>query len=286
MQDTIKTFTTPYGELSIDTVADAKIAAVFERGEYHQQDTVELLSAFVTPETFFVDGGAHIGTIAIPIARKAAHTVAYEADAVTCAILQQNVERNGVSVVVRQKGIGAKAGRGEMVSIREGNAGAHTLAVGEGNVDIVTLDEELEKLDVLKLDVEGMELSVLQGAERIIEKDKPVVLFEVNLSQLRAHSTSLHELGSFFSTRNYHLYLPFRQNDVLMLGSVPNISLIALLMYPGAYIFFRTSSVFDILALPKGESSPLPVLSTGRTLRFVLVGNLHDKMRRLRKFLA
>src|SRR6185369_3472106 len=136
MKDTIKTFSTPHGELSIDTVADAKMAKVFERGEYHQQDTVELLSAFVNNESVFVDGGAHIGTITIPLARKAGHTIAYEADAATCDILRQNIERNAVSVDVRQKGIGERSGRGEIASVREGNAGAHTLLVGEGAVDI------------------------------------------------------------------------------------------------------------------------------------------------------
>lgn len=283
MQDTIKIFSTSHGELAIDTVADAKMAAVFERGDYHQKDTVELLSVFVTPQSVFVDGGAHIGTIAIPLARKAAHTVAYEADASTCAILQQNVERNGVLVTVRQKGIGAKTGHGEMRSVREGNAGAHTLTVGMGTVDIVALDEELEGFDVLKLDVEGMELAVLQGAIRIIEESSPVILFEVNLSQLRAHGTSLSILDSFFTKRDYRFYLPFRLRGKLMLGSVPTISLIAFLMYPGAYLLYRTSSVFDILALPKGKLSPLPVVSTGRTLVYVMIENLRDKMRRLQK---
>ena len=283
MQDTIKTFSTPHGELAIDTVADAKMAAVFAHGDHHQKDTIELLSTFVTPQSVFVDGGAHIGTIAIPLARKAGRTVAYEADASTCDILRQNVERNGVSVAVHQKGLGAEAGRGEMMSVREGNAGAHTLSVGEGGVAVVTLDEELEKFDVLKLDVEGMELAVLRGAGRIITEVHPTILFEVNLSQLRAHGTSLRALNSFFGTRDYRLYLPFRLYGTLVLGSVPSPSLVALLMYPGAYLLHRTSSVFDILALPKERKSPLPVVSAWRTMFYVIGENLRDKMRRLQK---
>lgn len=284
MKGSVKTFPTPHGELAIDTLADAKMAAVFARGDYHQQDTVELLSAFVTPEKIFVDGGAHIGTITIPLARKAARTIAYEADARTAEILRQNVMRNGVSAEVRQKGIGAEAGRGEMLSVREGNAGAHMLAVGSGVVDIVTLDAELERFDVLKLDVEGMELSVLQGAKRILGEARPVILFEVNLSQLRAHGTMLRALGAFFRERNYHLYLPFRRRSELVLGAVPSVSLIALLTYPGAYLLHRTSSVFDILAIPKEESVPYPVISAWLTIGYVMSENLRDKIRRIRKF--
>ncbi len=279
----VKLFSTPYGELSIDTTADAKMAAVFERGEYHQKDTVELLSALVTPQSIFVDGGAHIGTITIPLARKTRRTVAYEADAHTCALLRQNVERNGVSADVREKGLGASAGRGDIVSVREGNAGAHSLSVGEGGVTIVALDEELEHFDVLKLDVEGMELAALQGAGRIIREARPSVLFEVNLSQLRAHRASLPALSAFFRKHQYRLYLSFRSSGALVLGEIPNLSLIALCMYPGAYLFRRTSSVFDILALPKGKIAPLPILSKWRTMGYVIGQNLRDKVRRLQK---
>lgn len=284
MKETLKTFSTPYGELAIDVVADAKMAAVFERGAYHQKDMVELLSALVTPASVFVDGGAHIGTLTIPLARRAGHTIAYEADAYTCRILRQNVERNGVAVDVREKGLGAKAGRGALVSVREGNAGAHTLTLGEGGVTLVTLDEEMDRFDVLKLDVEGMELDVLRGAKRIIQEEHPTVLFEVNVSQLRSHNTSLAALDSFFHTRGYSFYLPFRLDGALVLGRVSSLSLVALCLYPGAYLLRRTSSVFDILAVPKGETVPFPVLPVGRTMRYVVGRNLRDKVRRIQKY--
>lgn len=284
MRDTLKIFSTPYGELTIDTVADAKMAAVFERGEYHQSDTVELLAAFLTPGSVFVDGGAHIGTIAIPLARKAARTVAYEADAETCAILKQNVDRNNLAIEVRQKGIGAEAGQGEMQSVHAENAGAHTLAVGEGNVTIVTLDDDMGGFDVLKLDVEGMELSVLQGARRSIEERRPMILFEVNLSQLRAHGTALRELESFFRVREYRLFLSFRIEGRLVLGRIPSISAITAFMYPGAYFLRRTSSVFDLAALPKERVSPVPAVSAWRTIAYVFGENARDKTRRLKRF--
>lgn len=117
----------------------------------------------------------------------------------------------------------------------------------------------------------------------LIEAEHPVVLFEVNLSQLRAHGTSLRELGSFFSKRNYRLYLPFRLRGELVLGSVPSLSLVALFMYPGAYLLRRTSFVFDILALPQEKLSPLPIVSAWNTLTYVFGENLRDKVRRGRK---
>lgn len=284
MKDTIKTFSTPYGELAIDTVADAKMAAVFGRGEYHQQDTVELLSELITGESIFVDGGAHIGTITIPLARRAGRTIAYEADAYTCSILRQNVDRNGVTVDIREKGIGATAGRGEMLSVREGNAGAHSLSVGAGGVEVVTLDEDLETFDVLKLDVEGMELSVLRGAERVIREARPTILFEVNISQLRSHAASLSAISSFFRVAKYRLYLPLRLEGVLGVGRVSNLSIIGLSMYPGAYIFHTHSSVFDILALPEEKQPLSPVFSVWRTMVHILSENMRNKIGRVQKY--
>ncbi len=286
MDKKIETFVTIHGELSIDIIADAKMAAIFARGEYHQNDTIEILSAFVTPKSIFVDGGAHIGTLAIPLARKAKQTIAYEADAYTCDILRKNVEQNGVSVDVRQNGIGREASQGEMVSVRDGNAGAHTLIVGTGGVVVVKLDDELQHVDVLKLDVEGMELDALLGAQHLIEMSHPVVLFEVNISQLRVHGTSIIALGAFFQERNYYLYLPFRMNGTLVLGSVHSVSLIALLYYPGAFIFHRTSSVFDIIAVPIDMQLPLPTVSAWRTVAYVFTENIQEKINRIRKIFA
>lgn len=284
MKDAIKTFSTPHGEFAVDTVADAKMAAVLARGDYHQSDTIELLSALATPYTIFVDGGAHIGTITIPLARLAMKTIAFEADPNTAALLRQNIERNGVRAEVREKGIGRETGTGAVVAVHEGNAGAHTLTVGEGGIPIVTLDSELDRFDLLKLDVEGMELAVFEGARRIFSEAKPTVFFEVNISQLRLHHASLRALDSFFRTRKYQLYLPFRQQGTLVLGVVPSISIVAACMYPGAYLLHRTSSVFDVLAVPQERVLPVPVVSAWRTAVHVIGENLRDKKRRVQKY--
>ena len=41
-------------------------------------------------------------------------------------------------------------------------------------------DENLKDVDLIKIDVQGWELEVLQGAEEIIKKQHPWVIFEVN----------------------------------------------------------------------------------------------------------
>lgn len=283
MKENERIFTTPYGQFVIDTVADAKMADVFKRGDYHQSDTIELLSKFITTDSVFVDGGAHVGTITVPMARKTAFTIAYEADTSTYNILKQNVELNGVRVNVRQRGLGAKTGYGSIVSTNNGNAGAHALTIGDGGVRVVTLDDELQHIDVMKLDVEGMEFAVLQGAIRILKRSHPVVLFEVNISQLRAHDASLSEIEMFLRALGYYLYLPFRSHGQLVLGRVPRLPLIALLYYPGAYILRRISSVFDIVAISQEQKIPLPTVSVFRTVLYVIAENARNKTYRMRR---
>ncbi len=285
MNKRIEIFTTTYGQFAIDTIADAKMSEVFRRGLHHQEDTIEILSAFITPESIVVDGGAHIGSITIPLAAYAMEVLAYEPDINSLKLLRQNVELNKVSVDIRNNGLGEVMSQGSVVPVSAGNAGAHTLVVGDGSVSIVALDDELDRFDVLKLDVEGMELAVLHGSRRIITEAHPVVLFEVNLSQLRSHKTSLRKLQSFFKTRNYRLYLPFCLHDTLVLGLVSNLSLITLLYYPGAYLLHRTSSVFDILALPEERESPIQIVSSWQTIKYVVANNLRDKIQRIRKII-
>jgi hypothetical protein len=47
-------------------------------------------------------------------------------------------------------------------------------------LDQVFEQEGIERVDFLKLDVEGAEELVLRGAQSLLERSRPIVLFEVN----------------------------------------------------------------------------------------------------------
>lgn len=50
-------------------------------------------------------------------------------------------------------------------------------------------------MDVMKVDVEGAELAVLQGAERIIQREKPAIIFEANAETCEAAGYNLALIG-------------------------------------------------------------------------------------------
>lgn len=50
---------------------------------------------------------------------------------------------------------------------------------GEGDIPLTTLDSfDLEGVDFIKLDCEGYELFALRGGEKMLKRDKPVVIVE------------------------------------------------------------------------------------------------------------
>ncbi len=275
----IATFTTPRGVFSVDPVSDAKMAAALRRGEPHGDETLELFSALVGKESVVLDIGAHIGTLAVPLARMVRTVVAFEPVPSSFRLLVQNAAQNGVRIDARNKGLALRAGRASATVMNPGNAGANTMAPGEGELALSTLDEEAERADLIKIDVEGMELEVLRGGERLIAAAAPLVFFEVNLFQMRAHKASLRALQAFFRKRGYRLFIPIKTKRGLGLGRVANLTLLTALIAPRALFFRGPSAPFDILAAPAGKSLPLRELSAARTLGLLMLRYLRAKAR-------
>lgn len=85
------------------------------------------------------------------------------------------------------------------------------------NPDIEKIEVELKKLDevisssikinFIKIDVEGAELGVLKGAEQLLKRDKPIVIFECGLGATEFYDTQAKDIFSFFSEKiNFDIY--------------------------------------------------------------------------------
>jgi FkbM family methyltransferase len=73
--------------------------------------------------------------------------------------------------------------------------------IDEIEVALDTLDAVLadKKIDFIKIDVEGAELSVLRGAQKIIEEQKPYILFECGLGASDFYGTQSGDVYDFFT---------------------------------------------------------------------------------------
>jgi FkbM family methyltransferase len=152
---------------------------------------IDWISARIAPAGTFVDVGAHVGGYVIPIALRVpgCTIVAFEPVSSTRELLQSNLERNHLDGRVLTIPRAASDSPGEVVMTTIEGGENRVVPRGSAGQDLevvasVRLDDELagkvDKVDVIKLDLEGGELPALQGAEGILERDRPDLIVEVD----------------------------------------------------------------------------------------------------------
>lgn len=282
-ENDIQTVHTAHGIFSVNMSRDKKIGERLRSGKYHQEETLALLGHFISPASFVVDIGAHIGTLAIPLAKIAGRVIVFEPAPDTFALLEKNIAQNNTSIDARHKGLGTAPGRASLDAKSSTNAGANTLAIGEGSIEVSTLDAEVKHADLIKIDVEGMELSVFEGGRRLLENSRPVIFSEINLSALRAHGSSPKKIEQFLRTAGYDLYFPFDSEGDASLGQIRNLSMVAACVAPRAWALRGPSAPFDIVAIPNGREPGLTILSPWQTLGRLARANLASKAARFKK---
>lgn len=140
-----------------------------------------------------IDAGANIGLTALLLSLTCpdGHVFAFEAMPRTAQYLRRNIERNGIgNCTVIETALGATEGE---VAFTDSGAGSH--AVTEAHmgaatrstirVPLTTLDAFATQrlaggVDFIKMDVEGMEPAVIEGAARLLERDRPPLFIEFN----------------------------------------------------------------------------------------------------------
>ena len=143
-------------------------------------------------EGIFVDVGANIGLYSIALSQLFERCLAIEANPHTYQILLANLALKGLdNVSALCVGASDHSAETNIYVPLNGNLGWATLNADHHSVEVKPVPVTLKPLDdivvlaphervaLIKIDVEGHELSVLRGAQRILERDHPAVLFEV-----------------------------------------------------------------------------------------------------------
>lgn len=173
-----------------------------------------LLERLVTDGMCCVDVGAHIGSVTALLQRlsPSGRHLAVEPTPYKAEWLRNKYP----SVDVVECAVGNGSGR---VTFH-----FHTAASGYSSLrspDLAgrkSLEVELRRLDdvvpedrtvgFLKVDVEGGELDVFRGAQRIIGRDRPTILFECTLTGLDAFEQTPAEMHRFLTREGYQIFTP------------------------------------------------------------------------------
>ena len=165
------------------------------------------------------DVGGNIGTTTLAFAASvpAGHVHTFEPSKDMRVFLHRNIELSEAhNITVHPFGLAEEPSRHRLKVAIAGNPGSAfivddqplvaddggsdaAMAEGEQAIEVRRFDEVLDpdsRLDFVKIDVEGYELHVLRGAEAVLRRQRPSVLFEVNQSALERAGTSGQEFAS------------------------------------------------------------------------------------------
>ena len=163
---------------------------LFFDGAYEPEVAREL-RAHLSPKSTAIDVGANIGlhTLTMATAVQEGRVIACEPHPINRSKLRDNLSLNSLTnVIVSGTALGAES---ELVSLHSPddttNLGmASVLPLGDWpgiEVESTTIDalckmEAADRVDLIKIDVEGLEGAVLAGAREVLERDRPVLVFE------------------------------------------------------------------------------------------------------------
>jgi FkbM family methyltransferase len=182
----------------------------------------QLLDRMLAPGMSVLDIGANLGYYTLQMARAGARVHAFEAFPYNHSLLTKNIAENGLadSVVPHLVGVASEAGTGRVCIAHETtNMGSMFILpdldspVPDGfdaiEIPLARVDDlvpETEIIEIVKIDIEGAELAAFQGMDRILGRDRPVILLELNSRTLRDyHGVEPRELVAFLRDYGYRL---------------------------------------------------------------------------------
>ncbi|MFC5496697.1 FkbM family methyltransferase [Caenimonas terrae] len=176
---------TSNGFFAIDSEDFAVGRQLRMNGEYGTEE-IERLGSRITPGSRVLVVGAHIGTLAIPLARKCREVVAIEANPATYKLLTQNIALNAISncqainIAASDKEESIKfllnkvnSGGSKRTPINKTHAYYYDRPE-EITVPAFSLDQYLDDkaFDVVIMDIEGSEYFALRGMREILSGTK------------------------------------------------------------------------------------------------------------------
>ncbi len=223
------------GLIHVDTQSSIEYAVLF-RGVW-EPEVSRLLDRLVRPGDVCLDVGASVGVHALRMAFRAGasgRVIACEPQPELARRIRANAALNRLSqLTVVEAAISDRDGTTTFYTYREG-AFARALssltpaAGAERPMEVRTLsgpglarETELTRLDLVKIDAEGADAVVLATLDPLIERHRPVVLFEHRASHWGRFGASAGTVVSRFEALAYQLHVVAGDATTPLDGPVP-----------------------------------------------------------------
>jgi FkbM family methyltransferase len=199
---------------------------IFINGIY-EQNTSDFIASRLPPNGVFLDLGANIGAITIPVKnkRKDIKVVCVEASPWIYSYLDKNLKMNKVSdiqslnralyysdnEILNFYSPVEKFGKGSLSPVFTNQITPVTTI----KVDTLVRELEISKVDLIKIDVEGFEYQVFRGATALLGRnDAPDIIFEfVDWAEQAAEGVSVGAAQEILREMGYRIFY-LKENGV------------------------------------------------------------------------
>jgi len=175
---------------------------------------IRIVNQFVDPGRSALDIGVHLGMYSRHLAKRAASVVGFEANPESAEFARRSLRTVATIISV---GLSSKSGTAVLRYPVEGAGGGEsalgtlspTNALGGRGWREVTIqtrrldDFQLPPVGFIKIDVEGYEEEVLSGAKRLLERDRPALMIEI---EDRHNPGSLQRMVRRFKSCGYEVF--------------------------------------------------------------------------------
>nr|WP_294861464.1 FkbM family methyltransferase [uncultured Fluviicola sp.] len=187
---------------------------------YCKSDSSDHLLNYLKQSKTIFDIGANIGQTALNMfktqqSKRLNPTIyAFEPYPKTFHKLKTNIDLNKNNHI-RAFNIGLSNEKGilHMTQHSPSNSGGFRMTQESTNtisVPVISLDEfvyenHINHIDFIKIDVEGFEIQVIEGARKILETFKPILIFEYSLENIKAQNGDIQKLLNQLLAMNYKI---------------------------------------------------------------------------------
>ncbi len=185
---------------------------------------------FITKNSICVDIGANIGYVSIELAKRSKFVYSFEPQPLIYQVLLKNLAQNScANAQTFNMGCFSKESKLDFGDCQNGwlgtqnpkdpesitSFGALSFKSSEnGFIEAKRLDEVIQgPIDFIKIDAQGADIDCIIGAEKIIEKYHPVIVFEYEEEfSTKNYGRNFSDLDKFIAPYNYSRKQLFEQN--------------------------------------------------------------------------